>query len=244
MLATNHLCIEFPEDPGNTPGLCQAGPGADHASTQLVRYTHAKTFLSLTPVLLTHSPKDFVLQRSCQPTTVRPTRVPGQPPQEAKPCLPTHYVCPHQAALSPAAGLEQGAPWLEMQPCLRAPSSHHRAVELAWDLTLQGGSGTCRSQICGPSHWHSAVGTVLYIVCPRESSLVPGLEGPGSWWQFLPLYLDLKFPATSFPSIPSLPWPWTPADLDLTVGSVHACMCMCEIVISISRMKTVRLRWD
>lgn len=58
----------------------------------------------------------------------------------------------------------------------------------------------------------------------REDSFVPGLEGPGSWWQFLPLYLALKFTPPSFPSIPSLPWPLTSPLLVLKVGSVHACV--------------------
>lgn len=82
------------------------------------------------------------------------------------------------------------------------------------------------------------VRTVLCLVYPEERPLIPGLEGPSSWWQFLPLNLALKFAPTSFPSLHQA-WPLT--DLVLKPGSMHTCVY--DIVISIF-MKKLGLRWD
>lgn len=85
------------------------------------------------------------------------------------------------------------------------PQSHGTGVE----SDPPGGSDTCRSQACGSStgmQWGTLVRTVFYIVCPKESFLIPGPEGPGSWWQFLPLLpgLEICLYLTAFHPIPTL----------------------------------------
>lgn len=159
---------------------------------------------------------------------------------------------PLQVVLQSADGSEQGAPWLEMQPYLMAPSSHHSAMGLAWNLTLQEAltlAGARHVDLHTGAQLCPLVRTVLYIAYPKESG-APGPEEPGSWWQGPgldtgqdPPCLAMKFAATSFPSL-HLPRPLTLTDLAVTISSMHIGTRSCACVMSSPfLMKKLRLRW-